>query len=174
MKKTINCIHLIFLLLYFFSPGYGYKPSQDIEPEISLVIVPDETLMKEENDRSSAWLGYLLARAGWLKENVNLDSIDVTSYQISFDEEAYAREAMANIWSELKVDNPEETDRYLDELALINENGFIREYVWIYLQKPYWKSIPKNLNLQEFLKWSSDMIPVHKIETRGDLYLERK
>ncbi|MBN2029591.1 hypothetical protein JW824_05045 [bacterium] len=174
MKKTIICIHLIFLLLYFFSPGYGHKPSQDIEPEVSLVIVPDETLMEEENDRSAAWLGYLLARVGWLQENVNLDRIDVTSYQISFDEEAYAREAMAEIWNELKMDNPENTDRYLDELVLIDENNFIREYIWIYLRKEHWEKMPDDLKLQEFLKWLSETLPEHKIETLGDLYLEKK
>ncbi|MCJ7813410.1 hypothetical protein MUP95_08880 [bacterium] len=174
MKKVILSVYLIFLLFHPFTAGYGSKPSQDIEPEVSFIIIPEEIIMEEENDRSSAWFGYLLARVGWLKENVNMDSIDVASYQISFDEEAYARKTMANVWSELKMNNPEEADPYLDELVMILENDFIREYVWIYLQKAYWESIPEDLKLQEFLKWSSETLPVHKLETLGNIYLERK
>ena len=100
---------------------------------------------------AAAWTCYggtkALAR---LKENVESNA-EVQGYASSFDEECYARDAMAEYWAV----QPAETrgvDAYLQLLVSVRSACFIREYVWCFLRQDSWPQ-PAGLSLDAFAAW---------------------
>ena len=81
-----------------------------------------------------------------------------------FDEECYARDAMAEFWAA----QPEEirrVDAYLQLLANVRAAGFIREYVWQFLRDRDWTQ-PPGLKNDTFSAWcAANGLPGHQAIT---------
>jgi len=76
---------------------------------------------------------------------------EARGHESPFDEECYARDAMAEFWA---VQPPEKRrlDSYLQLLADVRDAGFIREYVWRFLREPGWAE-PAGLRNDAFTAW---------------------
>lgn len=113
-----------------------------------------ESVMQHNSTVAGAWTVYAgtkaLLRMG---EHVELDP-EAARHASPFDEEYYARDAMAEFWAV----HPEETrrvDAYLQLLADVRAAGFIREYVWRFLREPGWP-LPAGLRNAEFATWAAE------------------
>jgi len=69
----------------------------------------------------------------------------------AFDEECYARDALAEFWVAQKQED-HRTDAYLHLLADVRDAGFIREYVWRFAREPAWPE-PDGLKTEAFDAW---------------------
>jgi hypothetical protein len=79
------------------------------------------------------------------------DHPEAAGHDSPFDEECYARDAMAEFW-QVAAEKKDATEPYLDLLATIRAAGFMREYVWAFLRADSWIQ-PQNLKLGEFDEW---------------------
>jgi hypothetical protein len=70
-----------------------------------------------------------------------------------FDEEYFARDAMAEFWA-AQPPEKQRIDPYLLLLARIRAAGFLREYVWTFLREPAWPQ-PAGLEIQRFETWAT-------------------
>ena len=114
------------------------------------------------------WLGYLMARQVYIMKHE--DQYDLSPGVIipMFEEEVEARTSLVQIWKELKEKDEKLKDKYLNELRLIHEAGFMHEYVWTYLRRASWKKSEK-LKLKEFSNWRKKHLKKHKVESHGDI-----
>ncbi|MGE0084087.1 MAG: hypothetical protein AB7S75_06665 [Desulfococcaceae bacterium] len=72
----------------------------------------------------------------------------------SFDEECFARDALAEFWATYP-DDLVITDDYLHSLVRIRNEGFIREYVWHFLREDTWTE-PEGIDLESFHEWMAE------------------
>ena len=117
---------------------------------------------------SAVWLGYLMARAAYRPEHhVPLPA----SGEIvpTFEEEVYARDTAATIYSELRQKDGRVSDKYWDDLLKVQAKKFMPQYVWTFLRKASWTNEKEPPNLDVFHKWSSQNLQNHKPETHGGL-----
>ena len=144
---------------------------EDGKTEITITL--DEAALKGKPESvTSAWMGYGIARANWLSENI-LGRPDATkSYRRCFEEELAGRESLAKIWAELKESDVKLKDDYLDQVLMIRNAGFLGEYVWSYLGSADWKQPPKQLRLEAFDKWKASNLEGHKAVTFADVKID--
>jgi len=137
-------------------------------------VVIDPTLLEEEayaEEISAAWMGYAFARLNWVMPYFSSEELGGEHYQRSFEEELKARETLARIWEELKINTPELEDPYLNDLQLIRASGFLPEYVWIYFSQETWSDPAQDLRLEEFQAWQAKNLPDHVAQTRAGIRL---
>jgi hypothetical protein len=103
---------------------------------------------------AAAWTTYagtkVLLRMG---EYVKLHP-ETAGHDSPFDEECYARDAMAEFWA-VQPEEKRRLDPYLQLLADVRDAGFIREYVWQFLRGPSW-SQPADLRPDAFRTWAAE------------------
>ena len=133
------------------------------------VTIDQEGLEGRPQPVSSAWMGYGLARATWVAQNVIEKPEVPRPYRRSFEEELAGREGLTKIWSELKQSDATAVDPYLDALARVLESGFLREYVWVFLKSDDWAAAPEGLRLGELEAWKAANLAGHKVETYADV-----
>lgn len=83
----------------------------------------------------------------------------------SFDCELTARRHLVEAWQEKVAANTAGPGRYLDELALVAERGFLDEYVAHHFRRRDW-DFPDDLELSEYRRWEKRVMPRHRPETR--------
>ncbi|MHC4118411.1 MAG: hypothetical protein ACYSWO_12995 [Planctomycetota bacterium] len=115
--------------------------------------------------RFAFWLGYLVARQAYILKNE--DQYDMLFGVIvpGFEEELEARSSLAQIWKEI---GDKGEDKYLSDLELVHDAGFMREYVWTYLKRASWNE-PENLRMEDFKSWQKANLKEHKAETYGSI-----
>ncbi len=148
------------------------------EPEddkVKITITLDEAALKGKPESAlGAWMGYGIARANWLSENVLVRPGASESYHRCFEEELAGRESLAKIWIELKHSDAKLKDEYLDQIIAIRHAGFLGEYVWSYLGSADWKQAPDTLRLDAFEKWKISNLKGHKAVTFADVKFEQE
>lgn len=101
---------------------------------------------------AAAWTTYAgtkaLIRMG---EYVKLHP-EAAGHDSPFDEECYARDAMAEFWA-VQPEEKRLSDGYLQLLTHVRAAGFIREYVWRFLREPGWPE-PADLRNEAFNAWA--------------------
>jgi hypothetical protein len=89
---------------------------------------------------------------------------DARGHDSPFDEECYARDAMAEFWA-VQPDAKRATQPYLHLLMSVRDAGFVREYVWRFLRDPAWPR-PAGLKEDAFAAWCTKHgFPDHKPPT---------
>lgn len=83
----------------------------------------------------------------------------------SFDCELTARRLMLDTWLEKQAANPDNRDRYLDDLARIQSAGYFPEHVARHFTKRHW-DVPDHLDISAYRRWAGSNIPDHEPETR--------
>ena len=76
-----------------------------------------------------------------------------------------ARTTLLEAWREKKSDHAQLVDPYLDELLLVQQEGYLGEYVGYHLRQRSW-TVPGTLRLRTYRRWLADTLPGHKPETR--------
>ena len=143
------------------------------DDKVKITITLDEAALKGKPESVlGAWMGYGIARANWLSENVLTKPGGPATYHRCFEEELAGRESLAKIWIELKQSDPKLKDEYLDQLIVVRHAGFLGEYVWSYLGSPDWKQPPDQLRLEAFENWKASKLVGHKAQTFADVKFE--
>ncbi len=139
-----------------------------------ILVVPAFKEQSGSSGQLEAWLGYAMARMVWIDGKFHEHFPEDATYQYSFSEELYARDALVAIWTDLKTEQGL-GDRYLEDLSRVYAAGFLKEYVWLCIGHPSWQESP-GLPVKEFGSWMRDHLPSHKVETwvsvrkKGDSY----
>lgn len=118
------------------------------------------------------WLFYAGIRAHWMEKKFLDRNPGAISYQYTFTEEVEARKGCAGLWREVRAKDGL-TNRYLDDLVAVEEEDFLREYIWTYLKDVTWVQ-PEGLRLPEFDRWRSINLRDHRPETRAVARFEGK
>lgn len=114
----------------------------------------------------ATWLLYALAKWKWASEHLPPGSGRFNgSTEASFEEEAFARGALADGWKMVKEKHPDAVDRYLDDLLNVHEASFVREYVWKHLRRREWEPEPEGLRMKEFQLWKKGNLSHHRVKT---------
>ena len=129
-----------------------------------------ESLYEEHKAVTAAWLSYALGRIVWLKQNAP-ERMENSVYYRSFEEELYGRESLVKVWEELQEKEPDLENVYLDELLVVYKNGYLKEYVWLYLGDETWEA-PSEERVTKFLEWEEMNLPGHQVETLAGLTFE--
>ena len=175
MNNKIKLYSLCFLIALFLLYSLTIWADQETD-EAKFTVTLDPSLLDGSREEiiTSAWLAYGLARIGWIKENVPVEDLKNDTYHLTFEEEFYGREKLAQIWEEFKEKNPQLKDRYLDTLLKIFKANFLKEYVWIFFKDESWKKPSEELQLSEFVKWSEKNQPEIYQETLAGVIINRK
>ncbi len=83
----------------------------------------------------------------------------------SFECEMNARRLLLDTWLEQQAKNPANRDEYLDELASVQQAGYLDEYVVKNFGKRHWE-IPIDLDMSGFHKWRRTNLRGHKPQMR--------
>ena len=142
----------------------------DKERSMGITVVKDKSTPKHV---FHAWRMYLVERQCYIAVN-QIDMILPHPGIVIpiFEEELLARKTLIKIWKEEKQKNKKINDQYLNDLILVDDANFLREYVWTYLKQKTWKKQPKNLKLQEFDAWRKKNLKYHKVETHGHIEIK--
>jgi hypothetical protein len=117
---------------------------------------------------SGLWIGYLFARMDFIGRNGGRYTRVPGVILPIYDEEVFARGEAAKIYRNLKQKNKSMESPYFNDLEKVDAAGFMPEYVWRYLKRNEWSTIPANLRAAEFERWSrSNLTANHTPETRG-------
>ncbi|MFC1497356.1 hypothetical protein ACFLS1_02640 [Verrucomicrobiota bacterium] len=144
------------------------KPAD--EAGISFVIEGDGSL---SDKLAASWLCYLMGRLTYVTAHEDQYNL-LPGYNVpKFEEEVEGRNKLAQIWKELKAKEDYLNDKYLDELELVLDAGFMREYVWVYLKRLSWKR-PTGLKTNSFQNWAKKKLKDHEVETYGNLRVTLK
>lgn len=121
-----------------------------------------------KQDEDAMWLAYVMARAAYVDSHRSEYAQQTGPIVASFGEEVEGRQKVAQVYSEMRGNDRSLNLTYFNDLALVEANSFIAEYVWSYLRQPHWQE-PSGLKLSAFKKWSNANIPGHKPETHGGI-----
>lgn len=115
------------------------------------------------------WGMYASSRAYWYEKFFFETYPREREYRYIFEEEVMAREVLAQVWSELSQKDASIHNQYLDELVLVFEDDYIKEYVFFYFEDSRWNVDRESLRMIEFKQWAEKNIPQHKPETRATI-----
>lgn len=123
----------------------------------------------QSKEQSAVWLGYLIARANYIKQHEN-EYADVKGILIPhFAEEVDARSKAARTYEELSAKDKKLHDDYFEDLVKVEEAGFMEEYVWTYLRQSTWADSERPSKLAEFASWKEANLPNHRAVTYGSI-----
>ncbi len=130
---------------------------------MKVAIVWDPATPEQE---SRIWLAYLFARAAFAA-NESSGGPAVGEREASFEEEVRGRSIAVHMFRELKRNDARLASAYFSDIDRVEAAGFLREYVWSYLHRPSWHSVPENLRLPAFDEWRAMHLPGHVPVTHG-------
>jgi hypothetical protein len=122
------------------------------EPKWSITL---DSSLQHSAQLTAAWIVYAGVKSKVRDGSYTAIKPDAHGKDTPFDEECFARDALAEYWA---VQKPEvrTTDPYLNLLAEVRAAGLVREYVWKYLRQPGWPE-PPNLALSRLETWMNGM-----------------
>lgn len=115
--------------------------------------------VSDDDPAYQSWVRYSLARSACQLQIGG----DNPARQNSFDCELTARRLLADSWREkgwLAAEDP-----YLDDLLIVDDAGFLEEYVAVELARRHW-SVPGDLEKRAYRRWMQSTLPGHEPETR--------
>jgi hypothetical protein len=118
------------------------------------------------------WLAYLLGRIEY-RSKKNIAETYYGPQPAGFEEEVWARDTAAQVYVELRQKDRDLDVPYFDDLVRVRAAGFLREYVWIYLNRSGWRD-PGGLRIKEFEAWQRVNLAGHRAVTYGTISLERQ
>jgi hypothetical protein len=136
---------------------------QETKESQTIFLEPDPSLGKEEG---TVWLGYLMALAANADKRAN--TLKPGPLVPTFDEEVAARKAVAQIYRESRQSDDRIDLPYFSTLVMVDDAGFIPEYIWVYLRNKAWAE-PSRLRLSEFEKWRERHLQGHTGQTHGSI-----
>jgi hypothetical protein len=117
--------------------------------------------MMDDDPVLQSWVRYSLSRSTCKLQIGGPNPARNTSY----DCELAAREHLVAAWKEKAVMSRSQGGRYLNELVLVEERGYLDAYVAHHFRNRSW-DIPEDLDLSSYRRWEKRALPGHKPQTR--------
>lgn len=108
-----------------------------------------------------SWVSYSLAKSACQLQIGGANPARASSFNCEFS----ARCMLLETWSEHQMMDRLLEDRYLDELAQIQQAGYLDEYVARHFLKSHWK-LPDYIDTAAYRSWQRSHLRRHKAETR--------
>ncbi len=129
-----------------------------------------------ENDEalSTAWFVYASTKSQWLTGEyfTKHPNIPEQDRQSALELEFYARQDLLTVW-EVLSHNGEPQDDYLGILSRVHKAGFLREYIWTFLNQAKIEPSQK-LKLDEFQTWcEKHQLINHQAETLAMVFKDK-
>ena len=120
-----------------------------------------ERALTDSDPVLQSWVSYSLAVSACQLGNGG----DNPARASSFGCELSARQVLLETWREKQALDAAVSDSYLDDLDIVDDAGFLPEYVARHFAKRGWE-LPGDLNTRTYSDWAHDVIPGHRPETR--------
>ena len=151
---TVCCVASLFVFLQLVSCCVFSQPPPGNKVYFSQKIFADK-------NASPGWLAYGIGLSSWEPSYLSNGKLNY------FDREVFARSEAATIWKQLRKKGSVEADKDLDALWAVNDAGYMKEYLWVYLKRRSWQD-PGNLRLEAFRVWAKENLQQHKpVENPG-------
>ena len=108
-----------------------------------------------------SWVSYSLSRSACQLQIGGENPARESSFECELD----ARAQLVETWSEQRAGQPHVADRYLDELARVDDAGFLPEYVADNFRRRGWQ-LPSDLDPHAYEHWRRMHLPRHRPVTR--------
>ncbi len=156
---------ILAILLLAFISSITYAESEKRKIEIGLLAATSS-----EVDKLSA-TAFGISLAGWLNENEDIEKISSGVYRPTFISLTSAFSSQIQIWRELK-EKEDPGSSYMNQLILVDNAGFLREYTWVNHSDYIGVPMPVNLKIEEFNKWASSNLSGHKSRIEAKLTIQ--
>ena len=118
-------------------------------------------------------LSFGLSLLHYFTQHEDLDSFQEGTYSATSEALHAAFSSQTQIWRELRENGKSPYD-YLDQLALVDDQGYLREYVWYFHRNESWGPPPQTLDLKDFAAWSEKTIPEHEPRLEAQLLITKE
>jgi hypothetical protein len=113
------------------------------------------------------WMTYLFTRAAFAARDRATDGATTGESEPTFEEEVRARKMAISTFRELRNSDGALTSTYFGDVDRVEAAGFLREYVWRYLRRESWNTVPLGLDLSGFDEWREIELSRHVPVTHG-------
>ena len=113
-----------------------------------------------------SWVTYSLVKSACQLEIGGDNPARASSFRC----ECVARRHLVDTWAEQSSADQLLVDRYLDDLRLVSDAGFLPEYTARYFSRPGWRA-PENLRAVEFRTWKKHHLRRHRTENPNNWIL---
>lgn len=120
-----------------------------------------DVALQDDDPVLQSWVSYSLTRSA-CQLQIGGDNPARAS---SFECERMAREHLVETWQEQRSDSQASGDEYLDDLLLVQQAGYLDEYVAHYFHRRSWQ-LPADIETRAFDEWRRELLPGHKPQTR--------
>lgn len=142
-------------IMFLAVAGVAY--SDDGKRKIDIELIPAS---QSQVDQLSA-TAFGISLAGWVSEYKDTESLPVGKYRPTFTALVSALSAQIQIWRELQ-ENEGPGSAYMNTLILIDDSGFLKEYVWAnHAKHIVVGEKPKGLREKEFSQWAVAKLTGH-------------
>ncbi len=161
--RITNIIATFLIVLLTFASGDAVSGKKKVSIEL---IANSES----EADTLSA-TAFGISLAGALSEKGDVSSESLGIYKPTFEILVTAFSSQIQIWRELK-DKGDPGSNYMDQLILIDDMGFLNEYIWTVHVAETSNKLPAGLQLESFRDWFGRSVGEHapRIEARLSIH----
>ncbi len=117
--------------------------------------------LQDDDPVLQSWVSYSLTRSACQLQIGGENPARASS----FDCELMARQQLLETWQEQRSDSQASADAYLDDLLLVQQAGYLDEYVAHYFRRKSWQ-LPAEIEEQAFDEWRREFLRGHKSQTR--------
>ena len=116
--------------------------------------------LTDDDPALQSWVTYSLGKSACQLQQDTGNPARASSFAC----ELTARQLLLESWEENRLQHPDISDPYLDDLARVDQSGYLREYVARYFRNPDW-ILPRDIRKQEFQAWQRKNLPGHRPTT---------
>ena len=120
-----------------------------------------DVALQDDDFVLQSWVSYSLTRSA-CQLQIGGDNPARAS---SFDCELTARQHLLETWQEQRSDSQASDGEYLDDLLLVQQAGYLDEYVAHYFRRKSWQ-LPAEIETQAFDEWRREYLRGHRPQTR--------
>lgn len=117
--------------------------------------------LADDDPAYQSWVRYSLAKSACQLQLGGTNPARANSFECERD----ARRLLVMAWEEKRSTDPVVTDEYLDDLRLVQEAGFLDEYVARHFSNREW-TVPNDIDADGYRHWARQHMRAHKPETR--------
>jgi len=116
---------------------------------------------QDDDPALQSWVAYSLMKSTCQLDIGGPNPARVSDYGCEFT----ARQHLVEAWELQRLEHPEASDVYLDQLLTVRQAGFLDEYTVRYFGKKHWQ-VPAEVRVDDFRRWQRQHLRHHKPETR--------
>jgi hypothetical protein len=120
-----------------------------------------ERAMADDDPVYQSWVRYSLAKSACQLQIDGNNPARANSFGCELD----AHRLLVAAWAEKRSLNPAISDPYLNNLQLVQEAGFLDEYVVHHFSADHWE-VPEDLDSRAYRRWSRKALRRHKAQVR--------